>query len=852
MHRERVVITGLGTVNALAKNTVDFARALREGVCGIGPVTLFDTTSYRTHTGAEVKDFMPRDVIPPQFSLKRMSRSDLLAFAATVEALADARLFPFPDADRDETGVVLGVGSGGKLEGEDFYQDYLRRRGYHARFSKLASICPAASADYITAHLGLRGPKTTFMTACSSAATAIGFARDLIERRDATIIIAGGVEPLCRTTYASFNALQAVAPDHCKPFDKNRRGLSLGEASAILILESLTHASERGARIYGEVLGYGVTCDAYHMTAPDVAASGATRSIRAALADAGISPDAVDYINAHGTGTPSNDVMETKALKEVFGKRAYRIPVSSTKSMTGHTLGASGALEALVSILAIRHGFIPPTINHREPDPECDLDYVTQGARQTALHVVLSNSFAFGGNNTSLLFGQYTVKRISHESSGKRISWNSLPDEQAHAEQRDTAQTERFDRQVVVSGIGMVTPLGIGKDAFAEALFRGDSGIREIAAFDASRFASHLGAEVRSFSARDFVSVKNLRKMDRLSQMVVASARMALEDARLGINPENRDRIGAILGTAFGPTDLKIHCARILFCDGPGMINPILVPNSVMNAPAGHASIELGFRGVNTTVNHQAASGETAIAYAAREIQRGAADVILAGGADILSEFFFETLVRFRAISPLDGNDENARPFDRGRNGPIAGEGCGIVCLESLEHALNRGIVPYCEIAGWGMSSAPSGPTDWPDDADGVALAVTRALQSAGLTPGDIGTIQAAANGGRNPDGIEADACLHLFGSAAASPLISSVKGALGESFSSGGIRAVALALSFQNGKVPPLLGLADPITPLRYATHEVKPMDTRSGLINAVSYGGTNVTIVMRRITAL
>ena len=287
MQRERVVITGLGTVNALAKNTADFSRNLREGVCGIGPVTLFDTTAYRTHNGAEVKNFQPQETIPSRFSLKRMSRADTMAFAATIEALTDAGLFPLPDDLGEDTGVILGVGSGGKPEAEAFYQEYLRNQGRRARFSRLAAICPASSADHITAHLGLMGPKTTFMTACSSGATAIGFARDLIARQAAIVIIAGGVEPLCRTTYASFNALQAVDPEYCKPFDRNRQGLSLGEASAMLILESLPHALNRGARIYGEVLGYGVTCDSHHMTSPDAEASGAVRAIRAALKDAG-------------------------------------------------------------------------------------------------------------------------------------------------------------------------------------------------------------------------------------------------------------------------------------------------------------------------------------------------------------------------------------------------------------------------------------------------------------------------------------------------------------------------------------------------------------------------------------
>jgi len=403
--------------------------------------------------------------------------------------------------------------------------------------------------------------------------------------------------------------------------------------------------------------------------------------------------------------------------------------------------------------------------------------------------------------------------------------------------------------RIVITGMGMVTPLGIGKEQFSARLFRGDSGIREIAAFDTSRLASHLGAEVRDFNPLDFISAKNVRRMDRLSQMAVTSARLAVEDARVVIGPENRDRVGIILGTAYGPTDLKIRCTRILFEQGPSRINPRLVPNSVLNAPAGHTSLELGFRGVNTTVNHQGTSGESALVYAAMELQRGTADIILAGGADILSDFFFESLVRFHAVSPTDGGAEAARPFDVNRNGPVAGEGCGIVCLERLDHALERGAVPYCEITGWGMSSAPAKPTGWPQDGKGVTLAIKKALKMACLSPPDIGTIQAAGNGGRNPDAIEADAMLAVFGTNPAGPIVSSVKGALGECFSSGGMRAAALALSIREGKVPPTLGLVNPIAPLNFTTGQYKEENIRHGLLNAVSHGGTNVSIIMSRV---
>jgi 3-oxoacyl-[acyl-carrier-protein] synthase II len=230
----------------------------------------------------------------------------------------------------------------------------------------------------------------------------------------APVVICGGTEPLCRLTYAAFNALQAVDPEYCKPFDKNRQGLSLGEGAGMMVLEALPHARRRGARIYAELLGYGVSCDAYHMTAPDPEGGGAALAMRRALEDAGVATAAVDYINAHGTATPANDSMETQAIKAVFGRRAYRLPVSSTKSMTGHTLGAAGAIEGVAAVLAIHQRFIPPTIHHQTPDPQCDLDFVTEGARSADINIVLSNSFAFGGNNTAVVFGRFTDTGVAH------------------------------------------------------------------------------------------------------------------------------------------------------------------------------------------------------------------------------------------------------------------------------------------------------------------------------------------------------------------------------------------------------------------------------------------------------
>jgi 3-oxoacyl-[acyl-carrier-protein] synthase II len=403
-------------------------------------------------------------------------------------------------------------------------------------------------------------------------------------------------------------------------------------------------------------------------------------------------------------------------------------------------------------------------------------------------------------------------------------------------------------KRVVVTGIGMVTPLGIGKEEFGRRLFCGETAIAEIKSFDTNSFPSHLGAEVTNFNPRDFISVKNMRRMDKTSLMTAASARMALEDARIQITQDNRDRIGIILGTAFGATDVTAQFAGTLLKKGPASVNPILVPNIVMNAPAGHTSIELGFRGVNTTVTHFAVSAETAIAYAISEIRRGTADFILAGGVDILSKFYYESLIKFHAISPQNGGKEACRPFDKNRNGTIAGEGCGIICLESMESAINRGRQPYCEIKGTGMGSSPTTPTGWPDDTSGIKRTFNRVLKNAGCAINNIQTVFAAANGGRILDAVEADVYADIFAASEEKPLITSLKGAIGESFSGGGIRACALVLSIEKNILSPVVGLTNPLRLLAFVTGEKKEIEINNAALAGISFGGTYAYLIFSK----
>ncbi len=392
----------MGAVTAVGPTLEETWKGLLAGACGIGPVSLFDTSTYRTRTAAEVPEIPDGFLTPAE--RRRMSRADRLGVAAAREAIAASGL-DLSREDPSRVGVILGGGTSGLIDSEAFFELYLR--GRKARPSKVLNHLPDSITDRVAQRFGLEGIKSTITTACSSSANAMGYAFDAIAAGLAEVVITGGSDVLARLTYGGFNSLRSVDPNPCRPFDRERKGLSIGEAAGILVLEEAEHARRRGAPIVAEFRGYGVTSDAYHMTAPDPSGSAGGRTIAAALANAGVSADEVDYVNAHGTATPQNDSAETAALKAALGDRARRIPVSSIKSMIGHCLCASGAIEAVATALAVRDGKVPPTIHYENPDPACDLDYVPNTARDHGVRVALSNSFAFGGNSSVVVLSRY-------------------------------------------------------------------------------------------------------------------------------------------------------------------------------------------------------------------------------------------------------------------------------------------------------------------------------------------------------------------------------------------------------------------------------------------------------------
>ena len=411
--RRRVLVTGVGLVVPTGIGTETAWKNICEGKSGIGPLTRFDPNGFETRIAAEVKGFNPEAYIEKK-EIKKMDLFIQYALAATKEALEDSQLKVTPE-NCDRIGVIVGTGLGGLPTLEKYHQILLERGPSRISPFFIPMLIANLASGQIAIHFGAKGPNTCMVTACATGGHCIGDAFRAIVYGDADAIIAGGTEAnITPLTVAGFNAMKALSTRNeepekaCRPFEKNRDGFVVAEGAGIVILEELEFALKRGSKIYGELIGYGYTGDAYHMTAPPPEGEGAARCMQMAIKDAGIRPEDVDHINAHGTSTPLNDLTETQAIKTVFGQHAKKVAISATKSMTGHLLGAAGSTEAIFTLLAIRDSILPPTINYEVPDPECDLDYVPNVARRQPLTVAMSNAFGFGGTNATLIFRKFS------------------------------------------------------------------------------------------------------------------------------------------------------------------------------------------------------------------------------------------------------------------------------------------------------------------------------------------------------------------------------------------------------------------------------------------------------------
>lgn len=413
MNKRRVVVTGIGALTPLGNDADTTWKNLINGVSGVGPLTRVNADEYSAKVAAELKDFDP-ELFMEKKDARKMDRFTQYAVAASLMAVKDADL-KITDENSHRIGVWIGSGIGGMETFEQQYETFLKRGYKRVSPFFVPMLIPDMATGQVSITLGARGFNSCTVTACATGTNSIGDAFKVIQRGDADAMVTGGAEaPITKMSVAGFCANTALSsnPDPktaSRPFDQNRDGFVIGEGAGIVVLEELEHALARGAKIYAEIIGYGATGDAYHITAPAPEGEGGARAMKMAIEDGGLAPSDIQYINAHGTSTEYNDKFETMAIKKVFGEHAYKLAVSSTKSMTGHLLGAAGGIEAIFTVLAIQEGILPPTINYETPDPECDLDYVPNEMRKQEINAAISNSLGFGGHNATIVFKKYSV-----------------------------------------------------------------------------------------------------------------------------------------------------------------------------------------------------------------------------------------------------------------------------------------------------------------------------------------------------------------------------------------------------------------------------------------------------------
>lgn len=815
---EPVIVTGVGLVTALGGDSRATWQGIAAGGTALAPITGWDAGRYPNRHAGEVHGVR----LPPALAARgagRYDRCHQFLLTATAEALAQAGLDGdgLAGIDPARVGVILGSSLGGTRSA----QMYERRRLAEGRAvgRLLRDYLLHTCLDAVTAMFGFRGPRTVFSTACTASTIAIAYAFELLRRGRVDMVITGGVDPLTELTLAGFSSMNNVSPQACAPFSQPT-GLTMGEGAGILVLERDSVAAARRARPRARVMGYGLGCDAHHATSPDPSGKVQVATARTALSMAGLGPDDLDYVNAHGTGTVGNDEVETRSLRILLGERAGRVPVSSQKGALGHTLGAAGGVEAALTVVAVEEGTVPPTANFTGPRPHCDLDYVPGTARPWDIRHALSQNFAFGGNNAALVFAHPAAPPPAVPAAPAAL-------------------------RVVVTGLGVVTPAALSADELRDLFDSDRTAIAPVRRFDTADLPSRLAAAFDVFQPEKLTRA-SVRRMDRFGCFTLLAAEMALKHSGLRLAPDNQDRVGIIAGTTHGPVSSCQSFYRPVAADDGQRLNPALFPNTVFNAGVGQAAIHLRTKGCNIALSCGFAAGLSALATASDLIRAGSADLILAGGVDEVERCILEGYAAVRAIAPLargGSGVEGCTPFAAAGSGPVLGEGGVMLALERLDRAQARGARILAEVAGWGGSADT--PLDRGRDpgGEGIADAIRAALTDAGVTASDVDLVAAAGLSHPLIDRAEAAALARVFGERAVP--VTALSARFGSSAVTPAVAAAAVALGMGDGFAPWAPGSADAVLPLLTAAGGAAP---RVALVNGLSLGGTNYSLVLKR----
>jgi 3-oxoacyl-[acyl-carrier-protein] synthase II len=769
----RVLVTGMGAITAQGASVDEFWLGVRNGHVAIVPVRHLPMEGYRTKIGGEVQQDVKtrRSYLNPSGFHDRAIDFTLIA---AEEAMEDCGV-GVGAIPAERWGIVVGTCNAGLLAGELWYSRRLYDDPTDPRLAML--VPPQAFSEALSGAFGIRGPVLSVNTACAASANAIGWAAQLIQDGHADAVLTGGTDAFSDVLFAGFHSLESLSPEPAAPYSRDRQGLSLGEGSGMMVLMNDDAAREHDARVRAEVLGYGLSADGYHPTAPHPEGRGAARAIKTALAQGGVSPHEVAYVNSHGTGTPKNDSAETAATKAGLGEDAARAAaVSSTKSMIGHLLGGAGGVEAIITVKALESQTAPPTANYREPDPECDLDYVPNEPRELAMDVAVSNNFAFGGANASVVFAR----------QGARSGPPPAP---------------RGDR-VVVTGLGTLTAAGTTPGALWDAYASGR---------DCTEAQDDLRVARVDLTPSEFLSPKERKRVDRIGLFSVIASRLALADAGLELTDDNRERVGAIVGTGVGPMESMEAFAAPVMREGARSANPAVFPNTVYNAAGGQVAIKVGAVGSASTVTAGHAAGASALCYGFDLAAGDHADAMLCLGADALTDTVLAAYAGLGLVA--DGGD-----------GFALGEAGIALVAERLGAAQARGARVYGEILGYAITADGLGIGRVDADGTGIERAMRLALERSGVGADDVAAIWGLRCGLRIIDDAETKAIERLF---ADPPPLLAPKLRLGEPLGAGGALSAALALTgWERGDEE-----ASPRGPI---------------LVNSSSLGGTNFSIVL------
>jgi 3-oxoacyl-(acyl-carrier-protein) synthase len=823
--RKRVVITGMGVLSSIGRNVPEFKQGLLDKKVGIEPSETY-SKYFEGACASEIKGEVDYPGLDPDL-ITKLDKSALWGYRVGREALDDGGLL---ESDlKKKMGLMVGVSAAGT----EAYVPFIMNKPEETNFDMVkysgsyASICPLVSSL-----LKLGGGYELVATACTASPNAIGLAYDAIQNNKGDIMMALGSEPLYIPTFAGFYALKAMADGPCTPFS-NQPGMSIGEGAGAVIIEEYEHAKARSAKIYGELLGYATSSDAYHETAPDPKADGSSWVMRTAIANAGLKPEDIDYVNAHGTGTDANDRSEVLAIKKVFGENTTP-PISSTKSYFGHNIGSAGIMELIACLVTLPEKKILPTLNFGEARTYADIDCIPNDFREKDVNVFLKNNYAFGGNNSCLV--------VSTKPGSIK-------------------QTEFKPQRVVITGMGTVSSLGTSNSEFASGLNEGGAvpSPREMKVelegesvkklpLDENNVLHYRCHMVKPFNARKILRNIDAKKLNNISLYALVALEQALKSADYKVTKTAREEVGMIMGISKGPTSTIARLCESLAPD-PNNVRTSEFAMSLMNSIATQCAIAKGIKGYNTTLSSGVNAGFGAVFQGYEVIRQNLQDYMLAGASDEDSLGFSPLMLLDNDNFNYSNTDNSYQAYAKDDNGYVMGEGAGCVFLESYEKAIERGAHIHAEILGYGRSCDQYYFND-NTSAQPMADAINMALSEANLSAEDIDMVCGTTWAGEYATKMELNGIKLALGDHSQSVPLTNYNGYFGFVEASGGLlNLTAVIHGMKDNLVYPILNTTEfSVDDLNYVKGSVKEVNISHALVTGMSEGGNCYALIIKK----